>query len=154
MKKLQIILRLETVDQVMDALTAIGIGGATAMEVRGFGRQRGHTEIYRSQTTEVDFRSKIMLEMVMEDEKVDQAVQDIMNHARTGPCRRRKDIHPARGRSHPHPHGRIRSRSPLKTKKGSGAFPRFLNGTDSHLESALAACGIPEFRKFETSTHR
>ncbi len=84
MKKLQIILRLETVDQVMDALTAIGIGGATAMEVRGFGRQRGHTEIYRSQTTEVDFRSKIMLEMVMEDEKVDQAVQVIMNHARTG----------------------------------------------------------------------
>lgn len=84
MKKLQIILRLETVDQVKDALTSIGIGGATAIEVRGFGRQRGHTEIYRSQTTEVDFRSKMMLEIVMEDEKVDQAIQVILAHARTG----------------------------------------------------------------------
>ncbi len=84
MKKLQIILRLETVDQVKDALTAIGIGGATAIEVRGFGRQRGHTEIYRSQTTEVDFRSKMMLEMVMEDEKVDQAIQVVLANARTG----------------------------------------------------------------------
>ncbi len=84
MKKLQIILRLETVDQVKEALTAIGIGGATAIEVRGFGRQRGHTEIYRSKRTEVDFRSKIMLEMVMEDEKVQKAVQIILAHARTG----------------------------------------------------------------------
>ena len=84
MKKLQIILRLETVDKVKDALTAIGIGGATAIEVRGFGRQRGHTEIYRSQTTEVDFRAKMMLEMVIEDDKIEQAIQIILENARTG----------------------------------------------------------------------
>ena len=73
MKKLQVILRLETVEDVKEALSAIGIGGATLMEVRGFGRQRGHTEIYRSRKMEVDFRSKMMLEIVMEDEKVDDA---------------------------------------------------------------------------------
>ena len=84
MKKVQIILRLEKVDCVKSALTAIGIGGATAIEVRGFGRQRGHTEIYRSQKMEVDFRSKMMLEIVMEDEQVEQAVQVILQTARTG----------------------------------------------------------------------
>ena len=83
MKKLQVILRLETVEDVKEALSAIGIGGATLMEVRGFGRQRGHTEIYRSRKMEVDFRSKMMLEIVMEDEKVDDAVEVILKHART-----------------------------------------------------------------------
>ena len=84
LKKLQVILRLETVDRVKEALSSIGIGGATLMEVRGFGRQRGHTEIYRSQRMEVDFRSKMMLEIVMEEEKVDDAVKIILEHARTG----------------------------------------------------------------------
>ena len=64
--------------------SAIGIGGATLMEVRGFGRQRGHTEIYRSRKMEVDFRSKMMLEIVMEEEKVERAVAVILEHARTG----------------------------------------------------------------------
>ena len=84
MKKLQIILRLETVDQVKNALTGMGIGGVTAIEVRGFGRQRGHTEIYRSQLREVDFRSKIMLEVVMEDSQVEPAIDLILKHAQTG----------------------------------------------------------------------
>ena len=84
LKKLQVILRLETVDRVKEALSSIGIGGATLMEVRGFGRQRGHTEIYRSQRMEVDFRSKMMLEIVMEEEKVDDAVKIILEHARAG----------------------------------------------------------------------
>ncbi len=84
LKKLQVILRLETVDRVKEALSSIGIGGATLMEVRGFGRQRGHTEIYRSQRMEVDFRSKMMLEIVMEEEKVDAAVKIILENARTG----------------------------------------------------------------------
>ncbi len=84
MKKLQVILRLETVENVKEALSAIGIGGATLMEVRGFGRQRGHTEIYRSRKMEVDFRSKMMLEIVMEEEKVERAVAVILEHARTG----------------------------------------------------------------------
>lgn len=84
LKKLQVILRLETVDRVKEALSSIGIGGATLMEVRGFGRQRGHTEIYRSQRMEVDFRSKVMLEIVMEEEKVDAAIKIILENARTG----------------------------------------------------------------------
>ena len=84
MKKLQVILRLETVENVKEALSAIGIGGATLMEVRGFGRQRGHTEIYRSRKMEVDFRSKMMLEIVMEEEKMERAVAVILEHARTG----------------------------------------------------------------------
>ena len=75
LKKLQVILRLETVDRVKEALSSIGIGGATLMEVRGFGRQRGHPEI---------FRSKMMLEIVMEEEKVDAAIKIILENARTG----------------------------------------------------------------------
>ena len=85
LKKLQVILRLETVDRVKEALSSIGIGGATLMEVRGFGRQRGHTEIYRSQRMEVDFRSKMMLEIVMEEEKVDAAVVEVIRKLDTNP---------------------------------------------------------------------
>ena len=84
LKKLQVILRLETVDRVKEALSSIGIGGATLMEVRGCGRQRGHTEIYRSQRMEVDFRSKMMLVIVMEEEKADAALKIILENARTG----------------------------------------------------------------------
>ena len=67
-----------------EALSAVGIEGMTVTEVKGFGRQKGHTEIYRGSEYTVDFLPKTMLETVVEDDIVDAAVQAIVNAAKTG----------------------------------------------------------------------
>ena len=72
------------VDDVKDALKAIGIQGMTVGEVRGFGRQGGHTETYRGAEYKIDFVPKIQLELVVDDEAVDQAIDAITTAAGTG----------------------------------------------------------------------
>lgn len=84
MKKLEIIIRPSRLDAVKDSLATLGIRGMTCTEVRGFGRQRGHTEVYRGATYEVDFVSKVRLEVVLHDEAVQGAVDAVMQAARTG----------------------------------------------------------------------
>ncbi len=84
MKKLEIITRPFKVEEIKDALTRIGIKGMTVTEVKGFGRQHGHREVYRGAEYQVDFVSKIKMEIVIEDELVEKALESVVQAARTG----------------------------------------------------------------------
>ena len=84
MKKLETIIQPIRLDAVKDALHEIGVDGMTISEVRGHGRQKGHTERYRGNEYTVDLLPKIKLEMVLPDSRVEEAVQAILKHARTG----------------------------------------------------------------------
>ena len=84
MKKIEAIVKPFKLDEVKDGLGQVGIEGMTVTEVKGFGRQKGHTEIYRGSEYTVDFLPKIKLEIVLEDELVDEAVAAIVKTARTG----------------------------------------------------------------------
>ena len=84
MKKIEAIIKPFKLEEVKDALGEIGIEGMTVTEVKGFGRQKGHTEIYRGSEYTVDFLPKIKLELVIGDEMVDNAVATIVKSAKTG----------------------------------------------------------------------
>jgi nitrogen regulatory protein P-II 1 len=84
MKKIEAIIKPFKLEEVKDALGEIGIEGMTVTEVKGFGRQRGHTEIYRGSEYTVDFLPKIKLELVLGDELLDSAVATIVKAAKTG----------------------------------------------------------------------
>ena len=84
MKKIEAIIKPFKVEEVKDALAEIGLEGMTVTEVKGFGRQKGHTEIYRGSEYTVDFLPKIKLEIVLPDNRVDAAVKAIVGAAKTG----------------------------------------------------------------------
>ena len=84
MKKIEAIIKPFKLDDVREALTDIGITGMTVTEVKGFGRQKGHTEVYRGAEYAVDFLPKIKMELVLRDDQVDQAVDVIIETARSG----------------------------------------------------------------------
>src|SRR5207244_5540683 len=84
MKKIEAIIKPFKLEEVKDALSEIGIEGMTVTEVKGFGRQKGHTEIYRGSEYTVDFLPKIKLELVVGDTQVDAAVAAIIKSAKTG----------------------------------------------------------------------
>jgi len=84
MKKIEAIIKPFKLEEVKDALGELGIEGMTVTEVKGFGRQKGHTEIYRGSEYTVDFLPKIKLEIVAPDERVDSAVAAIVKGAKTG----------------------------------------------------------------------
>ncbi len=84
MKKIEAIIKPFKLEEVKDALAEVGIEGMTVSEVKGFGRQRGHTEIYRGSEYTVDFLPKIKLEIVVGDEVLDSAVSAIVKSAKTG----------------------------------------------------------------------
>ncbi len=84
MKKIDAIIKPFKLEEVKDALADIGVEGMTVSEVKGFGRQKGHTEIYRGSEYTVDFLPKIRIEIILPDEKVDEAVDAIVNAAKTG----------------------------------------------------------------------
>jgi nitrogen regulatory protein PII len=84
MKKIEAIIKPFKLDEVKDALSAVGIEGMTVSEVKGFGRQKGHTEIYRGNEYTVDFLPKIKLEIVVSDTAVAGAVEAIVKAAKTG----------------------------------------------------------------------
>ena len=84
MKKVEAIIKPFKLDDVREALSDIGITGMTATEVRGFGRQKGHTELYRGAEYVVDFLPKIKIEVVIDEERVESCVDAIVNAARTG----------------------------------------------------------------------
>ena len=84
MKKIEAILRHFKLEEVKDALNEIGIKGITVTEVRGFGRQRGHTETYRGAEYSVDFLPKVKLEVVVDDSEAQTVINKIMTVARTG----------------------------------------------------------------------
>jgi nitrogen regulatory protein PII len=84
MKKIDAIIKPFKLEEVKDALSELGIEGMTVSEVKGFGRQKGHTEIYRGSEYTVDFLPKIKLEIVVADAQVDAAVGAIIKAAKTG----------------------------------------------------------------------
>lgn len=84
MKKVEAVVKPFKLDDVREALSELGITGMTAIEVKGFGRQKGHTELYRGAEYVVDFLPKVKLEIVVKDEDVDRCVETITNAARTG----------------------------------------------------------------------
>lgn len=84
MKKVEAILKPFKLDDVRESLSAIGISGLTITEVKGFGRQKGHTELYRGAEYKVDFLPKIKVELVVSDDLVDRVVEAITEAARTG----------------------------------------------------------------------
>ena len=84
MKKIEAVIKPFKLEEVKDALSEVGIEGMTVLEVKGFGRQKGHTEIYRGSEYTVDFLPKIKLEIVLPDNLVEQAVAAIVKAAKTG----------------------------------------------------------------------
>ena len=84
MKKIEAIIKPFKLDEVKEALHAIGIQGLTVSEVKGFGRQKGHTELYRGAEYVVDFLPKIKLEIAVSDEILDKAIDAIIESASTG----------------------------------------------------------------------
>jgi nitrogen regulatory protein P-II 1 len=84
MKKIEAILKPFKLEEVKDALAEVGIEGMTVSEVKGFGRQKGHTEIYRGSEYNMDFLPKIKIELVVPDDRADNDIAAVVHSARTG----------------------------------------------------------------------
>ncbi len=84
MKKIEAIIKPFKLDEVKSALTKIGVQGMTVTEVKGFGRQRGHTEVYRGAEYRIDFLPKAKIEVIVSDEMVSQVIETIERSAKTG----------------------------------------------------------------------
>jgi nitrogen regulatory protein P-II 1 len=84
MKKIDAVVKPFKLDEVREALSEIGVSGLTVTEVKGFGRQKGHTELYRGAEYVVDFLPKVKIEIVVADNIVEQAIEAIIKAARTG----------------------------------------------------------------------
>ena len=106
MKQVEAIIKPFQLDEVKNALTKAGIEGMTVTEVKGFGRQKGHTELYRGAEYTVDFLPKVKIQILLPDDKVTTVVELIIAKARTGKNRRRQDFYYSSRRGHPYPHRR------------------------------------------------
>ncbi len=84
MKKIEAVIKPFKLDEVKDALHEVGLQGITVVEAKGFGRQKGHTELYRGAEYVVDFLPKVKIELVCQDDLVERAVEAIVTAARTG----------------------------------------------------------------------
>jgi nitrogen regulatory protein P-II 1 len=84
MKKIEAIIKPFKLDEVREALSEVGVSGLTVTEVKGFGRQKGHTELYRGAEYVVDFLPKVKVEMILADAMVERAIEAIVKAARTG----------------------------------------------------------------------
>jgi len=84
MKKIEAIIKPFKLDDVREALSEIGVQGLTVSEVKGFGRQKGHTELYRGAEYVVDFLPKVKIELVVNDDQVERSIETILQAARTG----------------------------------------------------------------------
>jgi nitrogen regulatory protein P-II 1 len=84
MKKIEAIIKPFKLDEVKEALQEVGVQGLTVIEAKGFGRQKGHTELYRGAEYVVDFLPKVMITIVVEDNLVERVIEAIVNAARTG----------------------------------------------------------------------
>jgi nitrogen regulatory protein P-II 1 len=84
MKKVEAIIKPFKLDEVKESLSSVGVQGLTVSEVKGFGRQKGHTELYRGAEYVVDFLPKVKLEIIVKDDLVSQVVETILKAAKTG----------------------------------------------------------------------
>ena len=118
MKKIEAIIKPFKLDEVKEALQEAGIQGITVLEAKGFGRQKGHTELYRGAEYVVDFLPKVKIEVVVSDENLAAAIEAIRKRGANGPHRRWQDICIAYRGSHSHPHRRDRGRCGLQGVSG------------------------------------
>ncbi len=145
MKKIEAIIQPFKFDDVKEALTQAGVEGMTITEVKGFGRQKGHKEIYRGSEYTVDVLPKVKIEIVAGDDKVESIVKTILSTAKTGKIGDGKGVRPAGrgGLSHPHrreQRGR-RLRHPPRFSHNKGRTrlgPPFLFGPADPNGSALS----------------
>jgi len=84
MKKIEAVIKPFKLDEVREALSEVGVTGLTVTEVKGFGRQKGHTELYRGAEYVVDFLPKVKIDVILADDMVDRAVEALIKAARTG----------------------------------------------------------------------
>ena len=84
MKKVEAVIKPFKMDDVREALSEIGVSGMTVTEVKGFGRQKGHTELYRGAEYSVDFLPKVKIELIVENDKVERCIEAIISTAKTG----------------------------------------------------------------------
>ena len=112
MKKIEAIIKPFKLDEVKEALQEVGLQGITVTEAKGFGRQKGHTELYRGAEYVVDFLPKVKIEIVLGDDMVDKADRGDPQRRANRAHRRRQDFRFQYRGSDPHPHGRIRDRTP------------------------------------------
>jgi len=84
MKKIEAIIKPFKMDDVREALAEVGVNGMTVTEVKGFGRQKGHTELYRGAEYQVDFLPKVKIDLVVDEEQAERAIEAIMSTAQTG----------------------------------------------------------------------
>ena len=108
MKKIEAIIKPFKLDEVKEALHEVGLQGITVVEAKGFGRQKGHTELYRGAEYVVDFLPKVKVEVVCDEDLVERAVEAISECCTHRPDRRRQDLRQPGGGSDPHPHRRTR----------------------------------------------
>ncbi len=116
MKIVMAIIKPFKLEEVRDGLTAIGVHGLTVTEVKGYGRQKGHTEIYRGAEYAVSFLPKIKIEVAVSDELVGQRHRGDHRRCPHRPDRRRQDLRLADRESRAHPHRRDRRRRPLSPR--------------------------------------
>jgi nitrogen regulatory protein P-II 1 len=84
MKKIEAVIKPFKMDDVREALSEVGVSGMTVTEVKGFGRQKGHTELYRGAEYNVDFLPKVKIELIVANEQLERCIEAIMNTAQTG----------------------------------------------------------------------
>ena len=109
MKKIEAIIKPFKLDEVKEALHEVGLQGITVVEAKGFGRQKGHTELYRGAEYVVDFLPKVKIEVVCDEDLVERAVEAIVTAARTGRIGDGKIFISADRGGDPHPHRRTRT---------------------------------------------
>jgi nitrogen regulatory protein P-II 2 len=114
MKMVTAIVKPFKLDEVREALSAIGVQGITVTEVKGFGRQKGHTELYRGAEYVVDFLPKVKIEAAVDDALVDRVIEAIEGRRPHRQDRRRQDLRVAAGAGRAHPHRRNRQGRTLK----------------------------------------
>ena len=114
MKKIEAIIKPFKLDEVKEALQEVGLQGITVTEAKGFGRQKGHTELYRGAEYVVDFLPKVKIEIVLGDDMVEKAIEAIRRGGANRPHRRRQDLRLQHRGGHPHPHRRVRTGCHLK----------------------------------------
>jgi Nitrogen regulatory protein PII len=117
MKKIEAIIKPFKLDEVKEALQEIGLQGITVIEAKGFGRQKGHTELYRGAEYVVDFLPKVKIEVVLGDEMLDKAIDAIQKGRQDGTHRRRQDFHFDHRERHSHSHRRNGCRGHLTIGK-------------------------------------
>ena len=113
MKKIEAIIKPFKLDEVKEALHEVGVSGITVTEAKGFGRQKGHTELYRGAEYVVDFLPKVKLEVVVSDMLAERVVEAISNAAQNRADRRWQDLRHAHRKRCPHPYRRARRRGDL-----------------------------------------